>query len=170
MATFLQMERLRTIQIKLNKIINLFELKLLSIIALVVLGASCTASNKMCTYHAKYLRKDIDTTKEYRLKGVYCIAGARDTALGEGDSGVVKVNVFDRVHGRQVEDGVIYFYGRDTISMIFNNTAHQKKIKAGDYVIEAWSGGYTGTKTRKLVISKDKQIEINFYLGTTVEF
>ena len=145
-------------------------MKLLSIITLITLVASCTSSNKLCTNHAKYLKRDIDTTKEYKLKGAYCVASTKDTVLGKGDSCIVQFNVFDRVNGRQVEDGVIYFYGRDTISIIFNSKTYQKEIKAGDYVVEAWASRYIGTKTKKLTIGKDKKIDINFYLGTTVDF
>jgi len=137
---------------------------------LITLFASCTSSNKLCTNQAKYLRRDIDTTKEYKLKGAYCVASIKDTVLKTGDNCIVKFNVFDRVNGRQVEDGVIYFYGRDTMSIIFNSKTYQKEIKAGDYIIEAWASRYIGTKTKKLTISKGKKIDINFYLGTTVDF
>ena len=147
-------------------------MKLLSVITVIIIVhfTSCTSSKKLCTYHAKYLRKDIDTTKEYKVKGAYCIASIKDTALGEEDNCIVKFNVFDRVNGKQVENGVIYFYGQDTTSVIFNSATYQKKIKAGDYVVEAWASRYIGTKTKKLTINKGKKFEINFYLGTTVEF
>lgn len=146
-------------------------MKLLSILTLVIIVffTSCALSNKLCTYHTKYLRKDIDTTKEYKVKGAYCVALIKDTALA-GDNCVVKFNFFDRVNGRQITNGVVYFYGQDTTSIIFNSSTYQKEIKSGDYIVESWSSGFIGTKTKRLSISRGKKIEINFYLGTTVEF
>ncbi len=146
-------------------------MKQTSLIVFIIVAfiASCTSS-RLCTYHSKYLRTDIDTTKEYKLKGAYCVASIKDTVLGEVDNCIVKFNVFDRIKGRQVVDGVIYFYGRDTTTIIFNSTTYQKVIKAGDYIVEAWASRYIGTKTKKFTISRNKKIEINFYLGTTVDF
>lgn len=146
-------------------------MKIISLIIIVafVMGVSCT-SNKLCTYPKKYLRTDIDTTKEYKLKGVYCFSSVKDTILGDGNNCLINFNVFDRVNGRGIEDGVIYFFGQDTVSIIFNSQNRQKKIKAGDYIVEAWSSGYIGTMTKKITINRDKKMEINFYLGTTVQF
>ncbi len=142
----------------------------LVIITLILLVYSCGSSNKLCKKHSNYLRKDIDTTKEYKVKGVYCVASIKDTAIEKKDDCIVKFNVFDRINGRKVENGVIYFYGRDTVSIIFNNAIYQKEIKTGVYTIEAWANRYIGTKTEKIEMNKNKKIEINFYLGTTVDF
>jgi hypothetical protein len=129
---------------------------------------SCT-SNKFCSDNKKYLKSNIDTTKEYKLKGVYCVSSIKDTTLDQGNC-MVKVNVYDRITGKNIENGVIYLYGSDTTSIIFNSEIYQKKIKAGDYFIEAWASRFIGTKTKKLSLKENKKIEINFYLGTTVEF
>jgi len=144
-------------------------MKIISITIFLAILFSCT-SNKYCTYPNKYLRTDIDTTKEYKINGVYCISVIKDTLLSDGNDCVVNFNVFSRVNGRAIEDGVIYFYGKDTTSLIFNAQTHQKKIRSGDYIIEGWAGGYIGKKTKRITINKNKKIEINFYLGTTVEF
>lgn len=147
-------------------------MRLLHIMFLIVTFyfTSCTSLNKMCNSHLKNLSRQIDTTKEYNLKGSYCIGSIKDTSLFDGDNCIVKFNIFDRLSGKQVKNGVIYFYGQDTTSIIFNNWTYEKKIKTGYYIIEAWASKYEGTKTKKLTINKNKKIEINFYLGTKLEF
>jgi hypothetical protein len=135
----------------------------------ITLASSCS-SNKICTSTGRYLRTQIDTTKEYKLKGTYCVSNVTDTLLEAGEYGIVKLNVFDRVKGSHIESGVVYFFGQDTTSIIFNNENNQKRIKTGSYIIEAWASRFDGTKTKRLTINKDKKIEINFYLGTSVVY
>ena len=135
-----------------------------------VILASCRTSNNNCTYKANYLKKNIDTTREYTVNGVYCISTIKDTFLNSQNESIVRFNVFDRLYGKNIEDGVIYFYGKDTSSIIFNLSNHENIIKSGNYMIEAWASRYVGTKTKKLVIKKNKIIEINFFLGTKLEY
>jgi hypothetical protein len=78
--------------------------------------------------------------------------------------------VFDRINGKAIENGVVWFYGSDTLKILFSKDINSKVIKAGKYSIEAWDVGYIGTRTKTFELGKNKKIDINFYLGTTVEF
>jgi len=110
----------------------------------------------------------VDTTKPYKLKGEYCIAGIRDTTIGDNIA-AVSLKVFDRVNGRRMYNGVIWFYGSDTSSIILNKDTFEKVKKAGRYIIEAWHVGYIGKKKKKNDIKLNTKVDVNFYLGTVVE-
>ena len=141
---------------------------LIVFIPLIILCFSCM-SNRFCHTHEKYLTSNIDTTKEFKLKGKYCISSVKDTII-ENDNAIVKYSVFDRINGKQIKNGVIWFYSCDTIKNIYSNQVNEKYLKPGSYIIEAWEVGYIGTKTKKIKLKENTVVRINFYLGTTLDF
>ena len=142
-----QKVKLKIVRIRIMRILIVF-------IPLIILCFSCM-SNRFCHTHEKYLTSNIDTTKEFKLKGKYCISSVKDTII-ENDNAIVKYSVFDRINGKQIKNGVIWFYSCDTIKNIYSN--------------QAWEVGYIGTKTKKIKLKENTVVRINFYLGTTLDF
>lgn len=142
-------------------------MRLYAILLVAVAMASCR-TNKFCTLGKNYFDMSIDTTKPYKLEGQYCISNLQDTVM-DNNMAIIGSKIFDRVNGRPIFDGVVWFYGTDTTSIILDNEFFEKKIKPGKYIIEAWHAGYIGTKTKELNVRQNIKIEINFYLGTIVE-
>ncbi len=141
-------------------------MKLFILLFATAIIASCQGT-RFCNMTKSFLKAGIDTTKPYKLKGAYCIAGVRDTAIG--NAALVSSKIFDRINGNRMYEGVIWFYGTDTSSIILKEDVFQKLIKPGIYVIEAWNVGYIGSKTREFEVKPNTKVEINFYLGTVVE-
>ena len=132
---------------------------------LVTAITSCNRS-KFCSSKKNYLKK-IDITKPFHIRGVYCISNIKDTTFPKGKC-LVKVNMYDRVRGNKVNNGVIRFYGKDTVSLIIDESKQYTLINPGRYSISVWEVGYSETRTKPLDLVQNKKIEINFYLGTTV--
>lgn len=137
-----------------------------SILLIIILCTSCI-SNKFCNSKTTYFKFNIDKSKDYSIIGNYCISNIKDTIL-EGSNTFVSFKVFDRIKGKSIEDGVVWFYGSDTTKMIYNNNLNSKQLPCGKYIIEAWDVGFTGQKTKRINLKKNTKTEIIFFLGTTV--
>ncbi|HEY6064356.1 MAG TPA: hypothetical protein VIV35_12145, partial [Chitinophagaceae bacterium] len=96
-----------------------------------------------------------------------CISNIKDTAFAKGKC-LLKINMYDRMKGNRISSGVIRFYGKDTVSLIIDESIIYTEINPGRYSIGAWEVGYSETRTKPLELGEKKKIEINFYLGTTM--
>ena len=138
---------------------------MLLIITLFVIA--CTP-NKRCTLSKYYINK-VDTTRPYMVKGKYCFSNAKDTVI-DGDMGIVSFNVFDRLNGNVVKDGVTWFNGIDTIKVLFNEGGASKQLPEGNYIIVVSNSNYRALKTKAIRIQKNKKVFINFYLGNSLQW
>ena len=123
---------------------------------------------KHCTLSKHYIEK-VDTTKPYMVKGKYCLSNTKDTMIN-GNMGVVIFNVFDRLNGNIVKDGVTWFNGIDTINVLFNEGKASKQLPEGDYIIVVSNSNYLALKTKIIKVQKNKEIFINFYLGNILQW
>ena len=130
---------------------------------------ACTSS-KHCTSVSNYI-KQVDTTKPYKTEGKYCISGTRDTTL-ENDMSIVRLNVFDRRNGKYIHDAVAWFYNEiDTTQLLLNDGYGYEKLISGRYVIGVSSVDALGFSTKKKIdVKKNKQTEINIYLGSSLQW
>ena len=87
-----------------------------------------------------------------------------------GNMGVVIFNVFDRLNGNIVKDGVTWFNGIDTINVLFNEGKASKQLPEGDYIIVVSNSNYLALKTKIIKVQKNKEIFINFYLGNSLQW
>lgn len=144
-------------------------MKIILLVGLLILFNLSCVSYKTCNNKEAYLENDTDTTKEYKIKGKYCITTSKDSAT-KNENATVDFSVFDRINGKLIENGVIWFYGNDTTKINFSNLISKASIKPGKYIIEAWEAGYNGTRTKKIVLKTNIITKIYFYLGTSKTF
>ena len=85
--------------------------------------------------------------------------------------GIVKFNVFDRITGDNVKEGICGFYNStDTFKLIFNSETMYKKLPAGNYKIYVGSLSSLGITTKEIQIRNNTKVEINFFLGSILQW
>ncbi|NML41175.1 hypothetical protein HHL17_28535 [Chitinophaga sp. G-6-1-13] len=132
-----------------------------------ILLVSCHTS-RYCTANRHYLRKP-PATGSYNIKGTYCLASQKDTAVAGGNS-MVRIRVYDRMDGHVIQDGVIALFGNDTIRKIFSESPAIIVSKPGDYRIVTFSVAYMECITRMLTLKANQVTTINFFQGTRVDY
>lgn len=124
---------------------------------------------KYCKSNDKMLAR-IDTTKPHNYWGKMCLAGIKDT-LCERDSGVAYFDIFDGVTGRRTENGVIWFYGADTLKLQFKQGHSSRTVPKGTYhIIVKSADSYSIGVARKDVKIENNRIDFRCYLGRSLQF
>jgi len=128
-------------------------------------------SNNCCGGRNKYLIK-VDTSKPYRVKGKYCIT-IHDTIVGNNMS-IISVKGFDRKTGKSIKEGVVWIEnGIDTLRLLIDNGSGYKKLPVGSYAITLLSlddDDLLGLMAKGIELRKNTKMEINFYLGSSMQW
>ncbi|RYG33958.1 MAG: hypothetical protein EOO01_32715 [Chitinophagaceae bacterium] len=137
---------------------------------LVIIAVASCSSSRYCTARRRYVKVGVDTTKPHDIKGIYCISSTPDTTNG-GNNAMVIVNLFARVGGRHLDQGVVWFYNAsDTTKILIEDEGSVKRIKAGKYGVYGWSMYTNGVAIKELDIKADTRLEINMYLGSRLDY
>jgi hypothetical protein len=124
---------------------------------------------KYCKSHNKMLAR-IDTTKAHKYWGKMCVSNTKDT-LCEGDGGVACFDIFDGVTGRRIENGVIFFYGADTLRLPFEHGHGSYTAPKGTYLIVVkGDDAYSLKVAKKDVKIENNRIDFRCYLGRSLQF
>lgn len=140
--------------------------KLALFIAVLLTIFSCMRA-KNCNNKSHYLVR-IDTLKEFSIKGKYCFNVLEKNT--QTDSCLIKINVFSRIGGRKINDGVYAIVKNDTNRLSFSETPILKRIKKTNFRL--WIGGDNCDYlyTPEIKIENSSIIEFNIYLGQTLQF
>jgi len=112
----------------------------------------------------------IDTTKAHQYWGKMCVANIKDT-LCEANSGVANFDIFDGVTGKRIENGVIFFYGTDTLRLPFEQGHGSYAAPKGTYRIVVKSAdSYSIGVAKKDVKIENNRIDFRCYLGRSLQF
>lgn len=131
---------------------------------LLALVVSC--QSKMICKEPEMNVSKVDTSTNFKIFGRYCMA-YQDKFSNFSDSVMFKFEVFNLLNGKKIERGVLWLYGKDTLSHHFIDGVDSLKIAPDSYRIEAWSLGFDGTKTKRIKLKEKTEYIMRFYLGTT---
>ena len=138
------------------------------ILSVVVTSIISCASQRKCSA-GKDLTQKVNTNEPFWVKGTYCISTIKDTAIEDNES-VIYMNVFDRVSGQVIKDsGVIWIKGVNNFKVESRDNSIFQIIPAGKYIIEVSYLDHLPMKTQSITIKKNKMIEIDFYIGNSLQ-
>lgn len=127
--------------------------------------SSCSPSS-YCTSKKNYLSK-IDTTRPFFLKGKYCIESISPHQYA-GDSVLVHFNMYFRISGKIVPNGIVIFNSLEDKVLITNGIA-EKKSRPGKCDISISSINSLPFRIRNIDFKPNTIYTINVFLGDSLQ-
>ena len=134
------------------------------LISLSFVVVSC--QSQFCKGSKKYLKK-VNTSRSYVVEGVYCISKLK---IEYSKGCKVNFNVYDRVSGNLIENGMIFFSETDKFEIKSGKAVAKVPLGVYDVNIMSFSAKSLPFGIKKLELLQESAIEINCYVGSSVEF
>lgn len=158
MGIFQKMEKLK---------IDLNNMKIYFCVAYLFIFLNSCANRNYCNSTKNYLVK-VDSTKPYMVQGKYCI-NKFVSNNNLHDSALVRFNVYDIITGQPIKEAVIRFDNNSSKVSIVNGFA-SVKLSHGLHNLGVSSLNNLPLTINKLNLKPDAEIEINCYLGDSLQW
>lgn len=136
-------------------------LKVIIVLSLVLHGCK---SNLVCKSNKDYFVK-VNESKPYNVKSEYCIHKSEQSQEGKS---TIKLNLFDRINQKVITEAVIWLNNKEKVN--YSITNNEIAIEEGDYDIDVVTPNNLPLKIKGLSVSQNQIIEINGYLGNSLQF
>jgi hypothetical protein len=140
-------------------------MKMILLVAFILILIYSCSPKSYCTSKENYVIK-VDTTQPYKVVGTYCVSEKKDTILND-EHGAIEFNVFDRITGKQLNDGVVWLIRRDTTKISFNQK--YSNLTVGRYLIFVSGVNNLPLKISEFIIKKNKIYKMNCFLGNSLQ-